>query len=197
MRSPLSVVSHSPEDTRILGAALAPLLVPGDVIALDGDLGAGKTCLVQGMATALGIVQRVTSPTFTLVHTYEGRWPVVHLDVYRLQSFQEVLDLGFEEFLDPSAILVIEWGEAVAPLLPRRCLTIDLRRSDDAGDEDRVVTFRPRGEGWEHKLALMRRSAETLLDAASPEESTGERFLSGPHPATRDHRGDEQSDEEA
>ena len=193
----MSVVSHSPEETRILGAALAPLLVPGDVIALDGDLGAGKTCFVQGLASALGISQRVTSPTFTLVHEYEGRWPMVHLDVYRLQSFQEVLDLGFEELLDPSAILVIEWGEAVAPLLPRRCMMVDLRGIPDGPQEDRLVTFWARGEGWAHKIALMRQTAETLLDAASSEESAGERFLSPPRPATRDHRADEASGEEA
>ncbi|MEA2488105.1 MAG: tRNA threonylcarbamoyladenosine biosynthesis protein TsaE, partial [Actinomycetota bacterium] len=103
----LSVVSRSPEETRIVGASLAPVLLPGDVISLSGDLGAGKTVFVQGLATALGVQRRVTSPTFVIVHEYEGRFPILHLDVYRLDSFQEVLDLGFEELLDPEAILLV------------------------------------------------------------------------------------------
>jgi tRNA threonylcarbamoyladenosine biosynthesis protein TsaE len=171
----LAVVSRSSEETRILGASLAPLLLPGDVLSLNGDLGAGKTCFVQGLASALGVAQRVTSPTFTLVHEYSGRFPVVHLDVYRLNYFQEVLDLGFEELLDPGAILVVEWGEAVGPLLPPRFLEIDLRRVE-AEENHRSVTFHPRGPGWEAKLDTMRVTAEALLDAASADDSTGERF---------------------
>jgi tRNA threonylcarbamoyladenosine biosynthesis protein TsaE len=116
----VAVTSKSPEETRILGAALAPILLPGDVVSLNGDLGAGKTVFVQGVAAALGVQARVTSPTFTIVHEYEARYPIVHLDVYRLNSFQEVIDLGFEELLDPQAILLVEWGRAVSPLLPRR-----------------------------------------------------------------------------
>ena len=177
MSGGLAVVSRSSEETRILGASLAPLLLPGDVLSLNGDLGAGKTCFVQGMASALGVAQRVTSPTFTLVHEYAGRFPVVHLDVYRLNYFQEVLDLGFEELLDPGAILVVEWGEAVGPLLPARFLEIELRRVE-AEENHRSVSFRPRGPGWEVKLDTMRVTAEALLDAASSDDSTGERFES-------------------
>lgn len=171
----LAVVSRSSEETRILGASLAPLLLPGDVLSLNGDLGAGKTCFVQGLANALGVAQRVTSPTFTLVHEYTGRFPVVHLDVYRLNYFQEVLDLGFEELSDPGAILVVEWGEAVGPLLPARFLDIELRRVEPE-ENHRSVSFLPRGPGWEVKLDTMRVTAEALLDAASPDDSTGERF---------------------
>ncbi|MGH2701807.1 MAG: tRNA (adenosine(37)-N6)-threonylcarbamoyltransferase complex ATPase subunit type 1 TsaE [Actinomycetota bacterium] len=177
MSGGLAVVSRSSEETRILGASLAPLLLPGDVLSLNGDLGAGKTCFVQGLASALGVAQRVTSPTFTLVHEYSGRFPVVHLDVYRLNFFQEVLDLGFEELLDPGAILVVEWGEAVSPLLPNRFLEIELRRVE-AEENHRSVSFLPRGPGWELKLETMRVTAEALLDAASADDSTGERFQS-------------------
>ena len=187
MPSALSVTTTSPEETRILGASLAPVLVPGDVISLSGELGAGKTVFVQGLATALGASQRVTSPTFTIVHEYDARYPIVHLDVYRLSSFQEVIDLGFEELLDPGAILVVEWGEAVAPLLPQRYLDIDIRRDPDVEATDsRIVAFGHKGPQWAGKLEIMRTTAETLLDAAAPEASTGARFRRPGEPGARD-----------
>jgi len=180
----------SPEETRIVSASLAPTLLPGDVISLAGDLGAGKTTFVQGLAAALGVEERITSPTFTLIHEYLGRFPIVHVDVYRLDSIQEVLDLGFEELLDPSAVLLIEWGEAVKPLLPRRYLEVSIRRSIDVeADDHRVVTFRPRGPEWAHKLAAMRTTAEALLDAMSEVEGTGPRFLDAPDLEARDDSG--------
>lgn len=181
-----SVTSRSVEETRIIGAALAPLLLPGDVISLSGHLGAGKTVFVQGLAAALGAKQQVTSPTFTLVHEYEARHRIVHVDVYRLDSFQEVLDLGFEELMDPGAVLVVEWGDAVAPLLPSRYLQIDLRWVPGKPDE-RDITFYPYGPEWVRKLDGMRQTAETLLDAASP-ESSGPRFVNLSDVAPRDHR---------
>jgi tRNA threonylcarbamoyladenosine biosynthesis protein TsaE len=190
MHRALAVISMSVEETRILGAALAPTLVPGDVISLSGDLGAGKTVFVQGVAAALGVDRRVTSPTFALVHEYEARYPIVHIDVYRLDSFQEVLDLGFEELLDPGAIMLVEWGEALAPLLPRRYLEIDIRRSVDLDAmNQRDIVFRPRGDDWVRKLESMRKTAETLLNAASADESKGERFTYTVA-LRRDHRGD-------
>ena len=176
MQRALQVTTHSAEETRILGAALAPLLLPGDVISLSGDLGAGKTCFVQGLATALGTPGRVTSPSFTIVHEYEARYPIVHLDVYRLDSFQEVLDLGFEEFLDPRAIFILEWGDAVEPLLPRSHLRIELRQGDPEEEDDRIIVFKPRGEEWNRKLRGMRTTAEALLDAASRGPAGGGRF---------------------
>jgi len=189
MHRSLAVTSRSPEETRILGAALAPMLLPGDVISLSGDLGAGKTVFVQGLAAALGVTVRVTSPTFTIVHEYWGRYPIIHIDVYRLNSFQEVIDLGFEELLDPQAIMVVEWGEAVAPMLPPRYVDIDIRRGlDPALVTNRDMVFRPRGDDWVAKLEGMRKTAETLLDAASMESSEGERFSYAPMPITRDHR---------
>jgi tRNA threonylcarbamoyladenosine biosynthesis protein TsaE len=170
MHGALGVVTTSPEETRTLGAALAPLLLPGDVISLSGDLGAGKTVFVQGVASALGVEGRVTSPSFTIVHDYSGRYRIVHIDVYRLSSFQEVLDLGFEELLDPEAVMLVEWGEAVAPLLPRRHLDVELRASGAGDADERIVVFRPRGGEWERKLDAMRSTAETLLAAAAQAE---------------------------
>ena len=185
----LSVVTRSAEETRIVGAALAPNLLPGDAISLTGELGAGKTVLVQGLASALGVEGRVTSPTFTIVHEYDGRYPIIHLDIYRLDSFQEVLDLGFEEFLDPSAIVVVEWGEAIGPLLPRRFLEVDLRRVPQDDDDARRITFRPHGAEWIVKIQSMRDTAETLLDAASEETGTGHRFVVSDEPQSRKNEG--------
>jgi tRNA threonylcarbamoyladenosine biosynthesis protein TsaE len=183
MQRAMQVVTESPDETRIVGAALAPILLPGDVISLSGDLGAGKTVFVQGLATALGATGRITSPSFTIVHEYEARYPIIHLDVYRLDSFQELLDLGFEEFLDPRAIVILEWGGAVEQLLPRTHLRIDLERTlDMEADDARLVTFRPRGEDWVRKLFEMRETAEALLDAASSEMTDASRFtvVTGP-----------------
>jgi tRNA threonylcarbamoyladenosine biosynthesis protein TsaE len=182
----LSVVTHSPQETRIIGASLAPMLLPGDILSLSGDLGAGKTVFVQGLAGALGVDGRVTSPSFLLVHEYHGRYPLIHVDVFRLDSFQEVLDLGFDELLDPGAILAIEWGEALAPLLPPRHLEVEIRRSPTETEDDRVIVFRPRGDEWLRKLGEMRKTAEALLDAMSPRESEGERFSDVPLKPPRD-----------
>lgn len=177
MRRGICVLSKSAEETRILGACLAPVLLPGDVISLSGDLGAGKTVFVQGVCTALGYEGRVTSPTFTLVHEYDARYPIVHLDIYRLDSYQEVLDLGFEELVGPNSIVLVEWGEAVSPLLPRRSLDIVFTRSEDLeATEERNILFRPGSPDWLGKLAAMRTTAEALLNAASPDATGSPRF---------------------
>ena len=186
----LTVTTRSAEETRIIGASLAPMLLPGDVVSLSGDLGAGKTVLVQGIAAASGVEERVTSPSFTIVHEYKGRFPLIHMDVYRLNSFQEVIDLGFAEFLDPGSLVIIEWGNAIAPLLPRRHLEIELRRLD-ALDQDRFLVFRPHGQEWIRKIQDMRATAEALLDAASEESTEGPRFTVTEDPFFGDDRGAE------
>jgi tRNA threonylcarbamoyladenosine biosynthesis protein TsaE len=197
MHKALALTTLSPEETRIVGAALAPTLLPGDVVSLSGDLGAGKTAFVQGLAAALGVTRQVTSPTFTIVHEYEGRYPIVHLDVYRLDSFQEVLDLGFEEYMDGGSIVLVEWGEAIAPLLPSRHLEVFILGATDPEEvEERRFFFNPKSDDWVLKLEAMRTTAEALLDAASPTQSTGERFRYAPLPRSREHRGPRAAEEE-
>src|SRR5919198_1316714 len=100
----LELVTGAPEETRALGEAIPTILASGDVVSLTGDLGAGKTTLVQGAAHGFGVNEPVLSPTFTLVREYQGARPVYHLDIYRLDRLQEVLDLGFEEMLDREAV---------------------------------------------------------------------------------------------
>ncbi|MDQ6616277.1 MAG: tRNA (adenosine(37)-N6)-threonylcarbamoyltransferase complex ATPase subunit type 1 TsaE [Actinomycetota bacterium] len=137
-------------DTQTLAGRIQPLLGAGDVILLGGDLGAGKTAFVQGLARAMGITGPVTSPTFTLVHSYDGPGPagfrLVHADLYRLDHLQEVLDLGLPELLDEGAVAVIEWGEAAAPLFPRDYL--EIRIDFGAGDNDRLLRLTPVGSRW-------------------------------------------------
>ncbi len=141
------------DQTRAVGAALAPHLRAGDVLALSGELGAGKTCLVQGLAAGLDVDARVVSPTFMLVRTYAGRLPLVHADVYRLDRLQEVWDLGDEVFA-PDAVTVVEWGDAIATALPADHLEVEIVVADgaDPSRTDRRLALRPHGR-WSERLA--------------------------------------------
>jgi tRNA threonylcarbamoyladenosine biosynthesis protein TsaE len=136
----------SVDETRDLAAALSSLARPGDVLVLAGDLGAGKTAFVQGFGRGLGVSDRITSPTFTLVHVYEGRLPVHHLDVYRLEQLSEALDLGLPEMLDDGGVVLIEWGDAILPVLPHDFLEVRVTFGPD--DDDRYLAFRAVGPGW-------------------------------------------------
>jgi tRNA threonylcarbamoyladenosine biosynthesis protein TsaE len=109
---------------------------PGDVIALSGDLGAGKTCFIQGVAAGLGVARVVTSPTFVLVAEYAGRLPLHHVDLYRTESLEEIRALGLEELLDGEGVTVIEWAEKAEPLLPPRSIRV---RIEGVGDEPRTI----------------------------------------------------------
>ncbi|MDG2111342.1 MAG: tRNA (adenosine(37)-N6)-threonylcarbamoyltransferase complex ATPase subunit type 1 TsaE [Actinomycetota bacterium] len=146
--------TRSVDGTRAVAAALVPLLQPGDVLLLSGDLGAGKTAFVQGLAAALGVTERVTSPTFTLAATYEGTMALHHLDVYRLDNLGEVLDLDLPDLLDDGGIVCIEWGEVVVPELPRDFLQIRLQlgHPEDIADA-RVLEFDPVGPSWRDREA--------------------------------------------
>lgn len=124
----------SPGDTRAAGEALAGLLQPGDAVVLSGDLGAGKTTLVQGVALGLGIDAVVTSPTFMLVKEYDGRLPLTHVDVFRLQRLRDVLDLELE---GSDGVMFVEWGNVVEELLPSERLRIEL--TTDADDGRRIM----------------------------------------------------------
>ncbi|HET9725069.1 MAG TPA: tRNA (adenosine(37)-N6)-threonylcarbamoyltransferase complex ATPase subunit type 1 TsaE [Actinomycetota bacterium] len=151
------------EDTRAIGAALAPFLKPGDAVALTGELGAGKTTLVQGVARGLGVTEAVVSPTFTLVREYHGRLTLYHADVYRLDRVQDVLDLGFEEMTDDGALLV-EWGDAVEGLLPADHLSIEL--TVPGGDERRRLVLTGVGGSWATRWERLEQTLERWGSAA-------------------------------
>ncbi len=139
----LPVETASPEETLALGARLAPLLAPGDVVALYGDLGAGKTHLVKGIAQGLGVdPESVSSPTFTLVNEYAGRDPagaplaLYHLDVYRIEQLRELEEIGVEEILWGEGLCLVEWPERMEALLPPH--TLRLRLLHGEGDRRRI-----------------------------------------------------------
>jgi tRNA threonylcarbamoyladenosine biosynthesis protein TsaE len=145
----LELVCAGSADTQAAAAALAPLLGPGDVILLDGDLGAGKTTFTQGLARALGVTEAVTSPTFTLVHSYPtaAGFELYHVDVYRLERLSEIVDLALPELIEENAVAVIEWGQRAAAALPACTLDISFAWADHEGA--RRLTFNPVGAAWE------------------------------------------------
>lgn len=136
----------SADETKHLAAAIAELCRPGDVVLLAGDLGAGKTAFAQGFGAALGIIETITSPTFTLVNQYHGRLELYHLDVYRLDQVDEALDLGLAEMLDEGGVTVIEWGDTIIPALPADFLEVRMRLGE--GDDDRMFEIHMVGSRW-------------------------------------------------
>ena len=134
------LVAASPEETAAAGERLAERLGPGDVVALTGELGAGKTCFVQGLVRGLGVTAGATSPTFVLVNEYRGRVPVHHVDVYRTQSLTELLDIGLAEMLDGDGVTLIEWADRCEALLPARTVRVHI---DGVGDEPRRIRITP------------------------------------------------------
>lgn len=131
-------VSRSPEETQAIGERLGVRLTAGAVVACTGELGAGKTCFLQGLARGLGVASGVTSPTFVLVNQYRGRLPVYHLDAYRTDSLTELVELGLEEMLDGDGVTVIEWADKLLPLLPARTIHV---RIEGLGDEPRRIAI--------------------------------------------------------
>ena len=119
------ITSQSAADTIDIARQLAAQLRPGAVLALTGELGAGKTCFVKGLALGLGVTQDVTSPTFTIIHEYRGgRLPLYHIDLYRLDTVQQSLDIGIDDYLNSDGVTVIEWAERIAALLPANTVHI-------------------------------------------------------------------------
>ena len=136
-----SLVTTSPDETAAAGVALGERLGPGDVVALTGELGAGKTCFVQGLARGLGVARVATSPTFVLVNEYRGRCPVHHVDVYRSRTLTELLDLGLDEMLGGAGVTVVEWADRCETLLPAHAVRVHI---DGVGDEPRRITITDR-----------------------------------------------------
>ena len=142
--------SFSEAETERLGAALAPRLPPGTVIAFAGDLGAGKTAFTRGLARGLGVDGRVTSPTYTIVNEYPGQVPLFHFDLYRLSDPEELFDIGWEDYLERGGILAVEWSERAGDMLEDP-LRIELRRDPDS-ETGRYITME--GGGLPEDLSI-------------------------------------------
>lgn len=145
----LVIETESAEETERVGRVLAELLPRGAVVALRGDLAAGKTCLVRGMASYFAPGELVTSPTFTLVNEYGAGIKLYHMDLYRLTDVREIADLGYEELFDSDGVCAIEWAERAEALLPEQRVDVTL---EHAGEDRRRVTVLNRGvlaEGWQ------------------------------------------------
>lgn len=143
------LATETAEETEATGARLAALLQPGDLLCLSGDLGAGKTTFTRGLARGLDSSALVSSPTFTLIHEYGGgRLPVYHVDAYRLTGGRDAVFTGLEEYLERGdGVLVVEWWERIADILPAERLEIELTETDDEG---RQIRFNPQGVRWQN-----------------------------------------------
>ena len=126
-----SFVTNSVEETEALGAKFASQLKQGGVVALYGDLGMGKTAFVRGMAAGLGLKAEVSSPTFTLVHEYGGKPPLVHFDMYRVSGWDDLYSTGFFDYLDAGAVLAVEWSENIEAALPEQTIRVRFTRLDE------------------------------------------------------------------
>ena len=141
----ISLASDSPEETQRLGEQLGKLAQPGDVFLLVGGLGAGKTCLTQGIAWGLGIEGYAASPSFVLVNQYRGRLPLYHIDLYRLDSIEEIADLGLDDYLYGNGVCAVEWAEKAMALLPGENLTIEM---SFLSDTSRAIAILPKGKRY-------------------------------------------------
>ncbi|MDK2822709.1 MAG: tRNA threonylcarbamoyladenosine biosynthesis protein TsaE [Clostridia bacterium] len=140
------LITKNPEETEYIGQRMAKFLRPGDFISLNGELGAGKTVFVKGVAKGMGVEENITSPTFTIIHEYhDGRLPIYHLDVYRLNSINEMEELGYEEYFYGKGITLVEWGNLIVDIFPSEFLVLEFKQNP----EGREICFYPRGEHYE------------------------------------------------
>ena len=148
----INTVSESPQETQQVGMQLGKLSQPGDVFLLVGGLGAGKTCLTQGIAWGLGIEGYAASPSFVLINQYRGRIPLYHIDLYRLDSIEEVNELGLDDYLYGNGVCVVEWAEKAWAVLPRENLTVEMSFFSDTS---RSITLNPNGKRYVEMISQL------------------------------------------
>ena len=154
----LNLVTESPEETQRLGNRLGKLAQVGDVFLLVGGLGAGKTCLTQGIAWGLDIEGYATSPSFVVVNQYQGRLPLYHIDLYRLDRLEEVIELGLDDYLYGRGVCVVEWAEKALDMLPKEHLLVEMSYLSDTS---RNLVLKPVGERYVELLSQLNTAPRT------------------------------------
>jgi tRNA threonylcarbamoyladenosine biosynthesis protein TsaE len=154
--------SHNPEQTQLLGNCLGQLAQKADVFLLVGELGTGKTCLVQGIARGLGVKEHAFSPSFVLLREYHGRLPLYHIDFYRLDYIEEIADLGFEEYLCGDGVCVVEWAEKALQVVPEDNLLITIHYVP-ASQTQRSICLKPRGKRYYELMEQLKKQKELSL----------------------------------
>jgi len=153
-----AIRTESAEETIAVGERLGNRLKPGDVVALSGDLGAGKTTLTRGIAAGMGVAADIHSPTFTLIHEHPGAIPLYHIDLYRLSNEEEAERIGIDEYIYGDGVTIIEWAQKVKPLLPPDRLDIELKMT---GDTDRELVIEARSPRMQALIEEIGRNAHT------------------------------------
>lgn len=138
--------SYSPEETEKIAYEFSQRLNAGDVVCMYGELGAGKTAFVRGIARGLGIKDHITSPTFTIVNEYCGKMPLYHFDVYRIADEDEMYEIGYEEYIDGDGVSVIEWPQLIKDILPKSYYSVKIDRNYEAGENIRIITIERAGK---------------------------------------------------
>lgn len=136
----MKIKTYSEAETIEIGERLGRILEKGDIVTLNGDLGAGKTHFTKGIARGLGVEDYVTSPTFTIVNEYSGRIPLYHFDVYRIDDIYEMYEIGFEEYLYGEGICIIEWSNIIKDLLPKNTIDITINRLEENIREIEIIS---------------------------------------------------------
>jgi len=150
----LTIITKSPEETKKLGEEVGKLTKAGDLLAFYGELGAGKTCFIQGISKGLEVKDCVTSPSFTIVNEYQGKIPIYHFDLFRLDNSEDILELGYEEYFYGEGLIVVEWAEKIENFLPKEHLKIDIEFKDYY---QREISFIPQGDRFNNFLEELSR----------------------------------------
>ena len=151
----LTYITKNPKETKKVGSCLAKLLKSGDIILFFGEMGAGKTCLTQGIAESLDTIETVNSPSFTIINEYHGKIPIYHFDLFRLNSYYEIMDLGYEEYFYGNGITIVEWAEKIETSLPFEFSKIILTFIDS---KKRKIEFCPKGERFYRMVKELRKN---------------------------------------
>lgn len=155
------IYSQSAEVTEAIGRELGRLLGPGDFVSLTGELGAGKTALARGIAYGLAVRDIVSSPSFMIVQEYRGRYPVFHGDFFRLGSYQELEEIGWEEYLQREGIILVEWGNLIHEAIPEDYLEIEIRQP--GSETERLLKFVPYGKRYRAVIEELARKCESWV----------------------------------